>query len=94
MGFCINNDEAEEIIKEATGNSEDYFDWDLEKNVFGLDGRSGIADLYDSRIFGLDVQEMKEDETVSDFRKRVFEMIKYPGVELENIRWYVDGGNL
>lgn len=77
----------EEKGYEETGYPDRYY-----QEFFGDEGTDGISDYYDYIIFGLSYDEMKLDETLDQFRQRVFNALKYPGIKLENIVWYKDGG--
>lgn len=55
---------------------------------------SGISEYYDEHIVGMSATEMKDDETLLDFKKRVTEWLKNKGlnVDVSDINWHIDGG--
>lgn len=89
MGFCVDESEVLDIIDQGQKEDAKRNEWDIEREVFGYEGLRGGNDYYDSKIFGLGVDEMLEDETVSEFRKRVFSKVKHSKISLEDIQWRV-----
>ena len=62
-----------------------------------LQCESGISEYYDEYVVGVDVCRMKDDETLLQFKTRIFEDIKklYPTdneITIDDIRFIVDGG--
>lgn len=56
--------------------------------------QSGIDNYYEEYIVGLDVTQMKDNETLFDFKKRVYDELKKYDIEcnLEDIGFRIDGG--
>ena len=92
MGVCLEKDEVQEAIAKRMEESDEYDEYKAEKEIFGLFGTHGIYEYGESVIYGLSVEEMKEHETLLEFKKRVFQTIKYPGIKFEDVKWRIDGG--
>jgi len=92
MGVCLEKDEVQEAIAKKMEGSDEYDENKAEKEIFGLFGTYGIYDYVENIIYGLSVEEMEENETLLEFKKRVFQMIKHPGIKFEDVKWHIDGG--
>ena len=55
---------------------------------------NGIAQYYDDKVIGLDVEKMNDNETLLDFKNRVLNFFKNKNlnIDIEDINWRVDGG--
>lgn len=86
MGLAIYEYEVQRAIKEARSlffaNLSDKV---IERDLFGFSGIELNATYYAYRIYGLRVSEMRDDETLLEFRKRVYSMMNYPYLELVGI---------
>jgi len=82
MGVNIPKDDERREILESTDDLKDHY---------------GISVFYEEIVYGLDVCDMKEDETLKDFKNRVLELINKnlpddKKFSISDISWKVDGG--
>lgn len=54
----------------------------------------GISKYYDNTILGMEIENIQDNETMSQFKQRVLEQVKKidSNVVIDDIQIYVDGG--
>jgi hypothetical protein len=95
-GFVSNSSSSSFCIFGADIDNDAYDKADAKiKYGDALQVKCGISNE-DLRLIGMSYDQLKEDETLGQFRLRVFEEIKkvLPGttLNLEDLCWYSDGG--
>ena len=101
--FCIMGITESSLLEKNPELAEAFDNGEYEdiEECLNIDWRNdeitvenGIAKYYDDRVIGLDVEEMKDDETLLDFKKRVLDFFKSKNlnIDIKDINWYVDGG--
>lgn len=92
-GFVSNSSSSSFCVVGKQYNEEDY-----EKIFNDLDWESPIYGVriteYDPYTVGLDINKMKDEETLAEFKKRAYEEIYKidKDIKLEEISIHVDGG--
>lgn len=92
-GFVSNSSSSSFCVVGKQYNEEDY-----EKIFNDLDWESPIHGVriteYDPYTVGLDINKMKDEETLAEFKKRAYEEIHKidKDIKLEEISIHVDGG--
>lgn len=92
-GFVSNSSSSSFCVVGKQYNEEDY-----EKIFNDLDWESPIYGVriteYDPYTVGLDINKMKDEETLAEFKKRAYEEIHKidKDIKLEEISIHVDGG--
>lgn len=92
-GFVSNSSSSSFCVVGKQYNEEDY-----EKIFNDLDWESPIYGVriteYDPYTVGLDINKMKDEETLAEFKKRAYEEIHKidKDIKLEEISIHVNGG--
>ena len=92
-GFVSNSSSSSFCVVGKQYNEEDY-----EKIFNDLDWESPIYGVriteYDPYTVGLDINKMKDEETLAEFKKRAYEEIHKidKDIKLEEISIHTDGG--
>ena len=93
VGIAVYSGELGDVF-DLKEEYDDYYDFVYE-NLKGMDSHHGIAEYSsDSVIIGKHIHAMKDDETLGDFKKGIFEQLKNAGYKgsLEDIKIHIDGG--
>ena len=89
MGIKLNN-EQKKIMKEKYWDKDQWEYW-----VPKLDWQSGL-EMYreDDQLLGLSPQDMKNDETLKQFRQRILKLLTDSGFKanLKDLKWHEDAG--
>ncbi len=105
MGFVSNSSSSSFCVvgkiyedeKNELYNKFDEMIYDLNENNEidpSLVTCQGISNYYDSIILGMEIENIQDNETMSQFKQRVLEQVKKidPNVVTDDIQIYVDGG--
>lgn len=84
------NDEEIALIAEKNGIKSNYI-YELESK-FNLTYHRGIDNYYDLHCFGLSYDDMKANETKTEFENRIAEMLKQMTRTDCKVETIVDGG--
>ena len=91
LGVCVDSDEYTEAYEEIADNS---WSWSNKDTPYKLNYSSGIEEYYECHIFGLEPNNMKDDETLLQFKQRIVDEFKKAGINIkvDELYWYTDGG--
>ena len=98
MGFVSNSSSSSFCIVGYSIDSDKFDDYDDLYEIFKpskLVCSRGISDYSDSYIIGKYIENMKDDETLLDFKKGILKEIQDyydTNVSLKDIEIFVDGG--
>jgi len=90
--FCILGLVKDERFDDENVKTSQWGDLDLSGT--DLATAYGIEEYYGQTLVGIHPWAMKEDETLSEFKKRIVSELASIGVEVNEseIEWHVDGG--
>lgn len=101
VGQAYDDDEVQKawfkLHPESSSEDDDddgYDSWESAESLaseLGLELRRGISDYYDMWVFGLDFNDMEDDETKKQFMARIKDCLSKAFDDV-NVREVVDGG--
>lgn len=98
VGQAYEDDEVKKawfkLHPESSSDDDGYDSWESAESLaseLGLELRRGISDYYDMWVFGLDFNDMEDDETKKQFMARIKDCLSKAFDDV-NVREVVDGG--
>lgn len=96
-GFVSNSSSSSFCILGIVRGDKYQIDEDVAETLDSGDGLErvyGIDDYCDQQLFGMSPSQMKDDETLLQFKQRIVdEFQKYNvTVSVEDLHWHTDGG--
>lgn len=97
VGICVNDEDLGKEF-ELPEMDEDIDTWELVDKICDavLDYHPGLGDYSENDfIIGLNIGRMKDENTLKEFKKNVFDLLKekgWKGDSAEQIQIYIDGG--
>ena len=100
IGCALDRIDIQESIANTpatnSGENNEYDEYDMLEKIesYGLTVRRGINDYYDMFVAGLEYDDMKDNETKSEFENRVKTLLKkvFPKKLDVNVQLCVDAG--
>ena len=97
VGVCVDQDDLKNEFEMPEHDGE-IDAWEMVDIMCGdvLHFHAGIGNYsVDDFIIGLSIDKMKDDQTLGEFKKAVFDALKsrgWKGDDVEKINIYIDGG--
>jgi len=97
QGFVSNSSSSSFCILGIVRGDKNQISEDVAETLDsgeGLERMYGISDYYEQQLLGMSPSQMKDDETLLQFKQRIVDEFKKYNVtvSVEDLDWHTDGG--
>lgn len=92
LGFVSNSSSSSFCILGCICSQDEFSELEELIGSHRLSYAYGIEEYYDQVAIGLGPDDMKDEETLSQFKKRIRTLLDQAGLENQPIEWRIDGG--